>query len=158
MSWSLELQDPNTHECIHINDKHFMFGPNICFGGSDRLSFDITYNYGKMYRKVRFHPHDIYGKTGMEAIPILQDAIKKLKELDNEEETRKILEEDKEAREKIRKEYEDGKLSETTFSLLYDNERSPNDYWFPSPEHSITALECLVELSEMALDGVWEGD
>ena len=48
-------------------------------------------------------------------------------------------------------------MSKETFDMLY-NVRTPDSYWFPSPRNSIAALENLVKLSEMALEGVWEGD
>ena len=157
MSWSMWLTDPKTGEHLETEEKHFMFGPNVCLGGTNRLELDITYNYGRMYSKVGFHPHDIYGKTGKEAVSILHRAIEKLIDLDNEKETEDILKEDKERLAGVKKDYEEGQISKESFDMLY-TERTPDSYWFPSPSNAIAALENLVRLSEMALEGVWEGD
>lgn len=157
MGWSLWLKDPKTGERLETEEKHFMFGPNVCLGGTNRLELDITYNYGRMYGIVGFNPRDIYGKTGKEAVPILHRAIETLLDLDNDEETEEILKEDKERLAGIKKDYEEGKLSKESFDMLY-TARTPDSYWFPSPRNSIAALENLVRLSEMALEGVWEGD
>ena len=158
MSWSMWLKNPKTGDRLECKEPHFMFGPNVCLGGTTFLELDVTYNYGRIYRKVGFSfNEDLYGKTGKEAVHVLHEAIEKILELDNEKETEAILKEDKERLKRAREDYRSGKITQETFNLI-SNERDPDDYWFPSPKNAITALENLVRLSEMGLVGVWEGD
>jgi len=82
MSYDISLCDPVTHETIEVDDMHFVAGGTRSIGGTKELWLNITYNYGKHFRRddvlggkgIR----SIYGKTGAESIPMLEKAISAL--------------------------------------------------------------------------------
>jgi hypothetical protein len=79
MSYDISLCDPVTHETLEVDDTHFVAGGTRSIGGTKELWLNITYNYGKHFRRddvlgskgIR----SIYGKTGAESIPMLEKAI-----------------------------------------------------------------------------------
>lgn len=89
MSYDINLLDPITKKVIEINDAHFLRGGTYKMGGSTELSLNMTYNYSKFLHKViqpKSTPSEyetgirsLYGMTALEAIPILEAAISKLK-------------------------------------------------------------------------------
>lgn len=89
MSYDINLLDPITKEVIEINDAHFLRGGTYKMGGSTELSLNITYNYSKFLHQVlqpEYTPskdksgiRSLYGMIALEAIPILEAAISKLK-------------------------------------------------------------------------------
>lgn len=81
MSYDIDLLDPVTKETIRISDKHHMRGGTYQLGGSNELSLNVTYNYGKIFCRVIDEDKGIrflYGKTGLETIDILNAAIGQL--------------------------------------------------------------------------------
>lgn len=87
MSYDIYLLDPVTKERVVIDEPHFMRGGTYQIGGSKELHLNITYNYGKFYyellgdRGIRA----IYGMTGLDSIPLLQDAANRLNDDTNED-------------------------------------------------------------------------
>ena len=82
MSWDIDLIDPITRETIVFDFKHHTRGATYKLGGDDNATLNVTYNYSPFYKKV-FGEKGItilYGMTGTEAIPLLNDAISKLKD------------------------------------------------------------------------------
>lgn len=89
MSYDINLLDPITKKVIEINDAHFLRGGTYKISGSTELSLNITYNYSKFLHQVlqpettpsedKSGIHSLYGMTALEAIPILEAAISKLK-------------------------------------------------------------------------------
>jgi hypothetical protein len=94
LSYDICLKDPVTNKTIEINEPHFMRGGIYQIGGSKELWLNITYNYSHYYYEAtdgdpRFaHKEErngefeneygirgIYGKTGLESIPMLEDMI-----------------------------------------------------------------------------------
>jgi hypothetical protein len=79
MSYDISLCDPVTHETLEVDDTHFVAGGTHSIGGTKELWLNITYNYGKYFRRddvlgskgIR----SIYSKTGAESIPMLEKAI-----------------------------------------------------------------------------------
>ena len=80
MSYDINLCDPVTNKVLHLDSPHQMQGGTYVLGGTTELSLNITYNYSKHFvRVLGIHGiRSIYGKSGHETIPILQDAISKL--------------------------------------------------------------------------------
>ncbi len=82
MSYDIYLREPNSEtKPIIFNENHHLKGGTYIIGGTDQAWLNITYNYGKFYRKHIDSEKGIrvlYGKTGAEAIPILEKAIKAL--------------------------------------------------------------------------------
>lgn len=82
MSYDISLCDPVTHETLEVDNTHFFAGGTRSIGGTKELWLNITYNYGKHFRRddvlgskgIR----SIYGKTGAESIPMLEKAISAL--------------------------------------------------------------------------------
>ena len=80
MSYDLYLVDPVTKETIEIEDAHFMRGGTYCVGGSKELHLNITYNYAPFYYTYMGDKgiRSIYGMTGLDSIPLLQEAASQL--------------------------------------------------------------------------------
>lgn len=82
MSYDISLKDPVTRETIEISDPHFMQGGTYALGGTTALWLNVTYNYVKIFRRPEVLGEEgirsIYGLTGAESIPVLQNAIANL--------------------------------------------------------------------------------
>lgn len=83
MSWDVELVDPVSKETLECDALHFIQGGNYVMGGTKDMWLNITYNYGKIYRRPDVfgaeHGLDILdGKTAAETIPMLKQAIQNL--------------------------------------------------------------------------------
>lgn len=95
MSYDIQLLDPITKKVVEINDPHFIRGGTYQLGGSTELTLNITHNYSKILHRVlrpdvvpsltekktdRYDTgiRSLYGLTGLEATPILEDAINQL--------------------------------------------------------------------------------
>lgn len=83
MSYDLGLDDPVTGQRLETDEPHQMQGGTYAIGGTTMLELNITYNYAPHFRRV-IEPNKgirhLYGKTGAESIPILKEAIAKLKD------------------------------------------------------------------------------
>jgi len=78
MSYDIELVHPVTGETIELDAPHQMRGGTYCFGGTTRAELNITYNYAKNYYRVLDAEKGIrviYGMTGAESIPVLNQGI-----------------------------------------------------------------------------------
>lgn len=82
MSYDIQLNHQVTGEVLELDTPHQMKGGTYQVGGCDTASMNITYNYGNHFYRVFDDDgiRDIYGKTGVESIPILESAISKLKD------------------------------------------------------------------------------
>jgi len=102
MSYDITLKDPVTHEIIEFDEPHQMKGGMYAIGGTREAWLNITYNYANYYYDAtegddRFfgklwydEPKNlgirgIYGKTGAESIPMLQEMIERIKPMPDEE-------------------------------------------------------------------------
>lgn len=81
MSYDIYLNDPKTTEVIIFDEKHHLIGGTYAVGGCEEAWLNITYNYASHFYRlidkekgIRF----LYGKTGEESIPILNNAIEAL--------------------------------------------------------------------------------
>ena len=97
MSYDISLNDPVTKKVIVFDDKHQIKGGTHVLEGTNEAWLNITYNYSPIFCKVlggnnvKLSRYDkmfgseqtgirfLYGKSGAEAIPILEKAIKELK-------------------------------------------------------------------------------
>lgn len=80
MSYDIRLLDPVTRETVEVEAPHLMQGGTYALGGTTELWLNVTYNYGKYYRRVMGEEgiRTIYGMTGAESIPILEAAAARL--------------------------------------------------------------------------------
>lgn len=102
MSYDITLRDPVTHEVIEFDEPHQMKGGMYAIGGTKEAWLNITYNYANYYYDAtegddRFfgklwydEPKNlgirgIYGKTGAESIPMLQEMVERIKPMPDEE-------------------------------------------------------------------------
>lgn len=132
MSYDISLCDPVTHAVIEINDPHFMRGGTYQVGGSTELWLNITYNYARYYyesTKEDTGIRGIYGKTGLESIPILNDMI-----------------------EHIKNRYQDENGN------WVESEGETSNYWDETASNAIKPLYQLIAFAKMRPDGIWEGD
>jgi hypothetical protein len=82
MSYDIELTDSVTGEVLQTEEKHFIAGGTHVVGGTRDLWVNITYNYSQIFHDTLGEDgiRTIYNKTGAESIPILKEAISKLKD------------------------------------------------------------------------------
>lgn len=80
MSYDLSLVDPVSEETLQLESKHQMQGGTYAVGGTTEASLNITWNYGEFYYRIFGDDgiRTLHRKTGLESIPILEDAISKL--------------------------------------------------------------------------------
>jgi len=131
MSYDVELTDPMTGDILELDSPHQMKGGTYQLGGSPNAWLNITWNYGKHYRRVfPDRPSDhreardgvltgirtIYGLTGAESIPVLERAILRL------------------------------------------GDDVDDDYWKGTEGNARRALTQLLALAQMRPDGIWDGD
>lgn len=82
MSYNINLREPVTEDTIVFDKKHQIIGGTYAIGGTSEAWLNITYNYSDYFYKILGEKgiRTIYGMTGAESIPILKDAISKLKD------------------------------------------------------------------------------
>jgi hypothetical protein len=78
MSWWVSLHDVTGE--IYTDVSKFEEGGTFVVGGSTEADLNVTYNYGKL-----FDFKSLYGKTGEESIPLLEEAVKKYGTIQNED-------------------------------------------------------------------------
>jgi hypothetical protein len=87
MSYDVYLIDRVSVEPIVFDEKHNITGGTYEAGGTNKAWLNITWNYGKHYGRVLGEGGIMVleGKTGWEAMPILEKAIEQLGEdVDND--------------------------------------------------------------------------
>lgn len=192
MSYDISLKDPVTKKTIELNEPHFMKGGTYAMGGTKELWINVTYNYGPYYYEAtdkdpRF-AHDevscyyadgtkgpieteygirgIYGKTGAESIPMLEDMIRRITE-----KYQKDGEWIETERTKARWYDENGNEVEDPFHMILNgknvtkeeytvmvSEGDTDDYWEATAVNAIKPLHQLIAMAKMRPDGVWDGD
>jgi hypothetical protein len=76
MSYDIELRDAVTGEVLELDSAHHMRGGTYAIGGTAAAELNITYNYAKHYGVIGEKGiREIYGKTGAQSIPMLENAI-----------------------------------------------------------------------------------
>lgn len=80
MSYDIYLTDPVTGDTLQTEVPHQMGGGTRQMGGTRDMWLNVTWNYGDRFRRVFGEEgiRSIYGKTGAEAIPILDKGIEQL--------------------------------------------------------------------------------
>lgn len=192
MSYDISLKDPVTKKTIELNEPHFMRGGTYAAGGTKELWINVTYNYGPYYYEAtdkdpRF-AHDevscyysdgtkgpieteygirgIYGKTGAESIPMLEDMIRRITE-----KYQKDGEWIETERTKARWYDENGNEVEDPFHMILQgknvtkeeytvmvSEGDTDEYWEATAVNAIKPLHQLIAMAKMRPDGVWDGD
>jgi hypothetical protein len=84
MSYDLGLSDPLTGTWLELDSPHQMKGGTYAVGGTPWAALNVTYNYAPHYYRV-FPVREgvggirsLYGLTGAESLPILDEAIRQL--------------------------------------------------------------------------------
>lgn len=79
MSYDISLCDPVTHKTLTAESNHFISGGMRALGGTKELWLNVTWNYSDFYYRNDVFGENgirsIYGKTGAESIPMLENAI-----------------------------------------------------------------------------------
>jgi hypothetical protein len=79
MSYDIYLNDPVTKEPILFDTPHDIRGGTYAMGGCDEAWLNVTYNYSKHFQRIGGKGiRTIYGMTGAESIPLLENAISEL--------------------------------------------------------------------------------
>ncbi len=142
MSYDIYLCDPVTKKTLEVDTPHFVRGGTYAAYGTKELWLNVTYNYGRWYRRDGVFPfanengmrkgiRSIYGMSGAESIPVLKQAIALLENCtdDTSDEDRRKLE-----------------------------EYGATGYWLPTRENAIKPLYSLLSFAQMRPDGIWDGD
>lgn len=86
MSYDVYLADPITGKALEVGFTHQLTGGTYCDGGTNEAWLNITYNYSNILYQV-FDTNErngfggirsIYGLTGAESIPVIEQAISQL--------------------------------------------------------------------------------
>lgn len=135
MSYDISLVDPVTKETLVADTPHQMRGGTYAIGGTDEMWLNVTYNYGRWYRKDYAFGENgirsINGLSGAESIPVLKKAITGLEESKEE-------------------------LPEEEINQCL--EQGVSGYWMPTKENAVRPLYQLLAMAQMRPDGVWESD
>jgi len=80
MSYDIYMTEPGAVNdmIIKLNSPHHFKGGTYAVGGTNELTLNITYNYSIFYRETIDSEKGlrwIYGKTGEEVLPVLEDAV-----------------------------------------------------------------------------------
>lgn len=79
MSYDIHLTEPETKKVIYLDDKHDIGGGTYAMGGTNEAWLNITYNYSTHFSGIGPKGiRSLYGKTGLETIPILEKVISQL--------------------------------------------------------------------------------
>jgi len=80
MSYDISLNDPVTKKVVQLDFKHELKGGTYAMYGTTEAWLNITYNYSKFFYPLFGEEgiRSLYGKTGAEAIPILEKVIAQL--------------------------------------------------------------------------------
>lgn len=80
MSYNIKLCEPIDGETIQFEAAHMIRGGNYAISGTSEAWLNVTYNYGKHYRRVfgKKGIRTIYGMTGAESIPVIKAAMEQL--------------------------------------------------------------------------------
>lgn len=80
MSYDIYLKDPVTRDVIEVDTPHQMAGGTYALGGTKELWLNVTYNYANHFYNTMGEKgiRTIYGMSGAESIPILENAINQL--------------------------------------------------------------------------------
>ena len=80
MSYDISLRDPVSGEVLELDAPHELRGGTYACGGTQEAWLNVTYNYGKHFRRVFGESgiRTIYGMTGAESIPLLAAAAAQL--------------------------------------------------------------------------------
>lgn len=136
MSYDIELCDPITHETLELDAPHQMRGGTYALNGTKEAWLNVTYNYASWYYQPGVFPGEkgirtIYGKSGAESIPILEQAIHTLETMEEDLSREEIEEHEK---------------------------HGATGYWMPTRENAIKPLYQLLAMARIRPNGVWEGD
>ena len=76
MSYDICLKDPVSNDTVELDFAHHMRGGTYAIGGTKYAELNVTYNYAKHFSFIGEKGiREIYGKTGYESIPMLENAI-----------------------------------------------------------------------------------
>jgi len=80
MSYDIELTDPVSKDVLRLEFNHRMHGGTYAMGGSNELQLNVTYNYSKHFYRVMGENgiRTLYGMSGADSLPILEQAIANL--------------------------------------------------------------------------------
>ena len=136
MSYDIELCDPVSHETLELDFPHQMRGGTYVLNDTKEAWLNVTFNYSGWYYRSGVFPDEkgirsIYGKSGAESIPILQQAIHTLEAMDEDRSEEEIEEHEK---------------------------HGATGYWMPPRKNAIKPLYQLLSMARMRPDGVWKGD
>ena len=81
MSYDIRLKDPVTNNTIQFDEKHHLIGGTYEVGGTTHAWLNITYNYAPHFKRVFGEKgiRTLYGMTGADSIPLIEQAVDQLK-------------------------------------------------------------------------------
>ncbi len=190
MSYDIYLKDRVSGETIMLPIKHMMTGGTYQADYDEKTKtfsvaairdawLNITYNYGHYYYEAaegdeRFCGEEglnncgirgIYGKTGLESIPMLKDLASRIESKYKKDgewiTTRRSVSifRDKDGVERHPVELLAHKQEYTKEETEIDVNEGPNsDYWTDTAANAIKPLYQLLVFAELRPDGVWAGD
>ena len=193
MSYDISLVDPVSKEQLYSDVAHDMRGGTYALGGTTELWLNITWNYAHYYYEAtdgdkrfaheeitgytngepdgvetRYGIRGIYGKTGAESIPMLEDMINKIESTYKDESgewktarrKRRVVYDENGNRTKMDVYEADRSNIEYTVKVEeYDiSEGDTSNYWTDTAANALRPLYQLIAMARIRPDGIWEGD
>lgn len=148
MSYDIYIYEDLIGNKVIKTDLHHLQGGTYRVGGSDEAHLNITYNYSPFYYRIfgELGIRWIYGKKVIDTLPGL---LKGIQELQKECETFDTS--------TIPKRFVNPDEGVKGKEAIYE-EWDPEYYWCPTPKNAMKALQQLVALAALALEGYWDGD
>ena len=80
MSYDINLCDAVTGDRLLLSEPHQIRGGTYIMGGTSECWLNVTWNYGEHFYRIMGEKgiREIYGKTGAESAPLLENAIAQL--------------------------------------------------------------------------------
>ena len=133
MSYDINIVDKD-EKIIIVQDKIELRGGTFAIGGTNELSFNITYNYGDFYYQ-QFGEEGIRWLYGKKVEDTIFKIIEVIKDLDIQAKTF------------------DYKPLDNMGNII-----DVDSYWHPNPKNAANALRGLLNLATYGLNGYWDGD
>ena len=177
MSYDIRLKNRVTNKTLTIDSEHQMRGGTYVVGGTKELELNITYNYARYFYEasdgdVRFEVdgrnagiRGIYGKSGADTIPMLEDLYRKIESQYKENgiwkktERQKVFYTDYAGREidvvsaiLEKKPYKEHK------EKIFVDEGDTKNYWTDTAANAMIAINQLLTMAKLRPDGVWDGN
>jgi len=150
MSYDIDILDDQGNQ-MTVPEPHQLRGGTYQVGGSTELHLNITYNYAPYFYEAFGEKgiRELYGKKVVDTVQAIAHAIVEITGMTHIEDRLK------------RETEERAQAAQGTLALkigIPKPEWKPDDYWCPTRANAAKALQDLLQLASLGLQGTWDGD